>query len=94
MSTARLTVLLKEDEKAAWEARAARRGIASREYVCQIINDDKRITAEQEAELAALVREANDAIPKMRASLDRMLVTLDRSHRQNEAFLRQMGIRV
>ncbi|HEV2746888.1 MAG TPA: hypothetical protein VGW34_06270 [Allosphingosinicella sp.] len=93
MRTARLTVLLKEDEKAEWEARAAHRGVSSSEYVRQIVNDEERITAEEEAELAALVREANEAIPKMRASLDRMLETLDRSHSETDAFLKRMGVR-
>ncbi len=92
MRTARLTVLLKEDEKAEWEARAARRGVSSSEYVRQVVNDDERITAEQEAELAALVREANDAIPKMSASIERITDRLEAMARKNEAFFEKMGL--
>lgn len=93
MRNARFTVLLNDDEKAEWEARAARRGVSSSEYVRQTVNDDDEITKEQEAELAALVKEANEAIPKMRASIDRILETMDKTHRETDAFLRQMGVR-
>lgn len=93
MRNSRMTVLLKEDEKAEWEARAARRGISSSEYVRRKVNDDDEITDQQEAELAALVTEANEAIPKMMASIDRMIETLERTHAENDAFLREMGVR-
>ncbi len=93
MRNARMTVLLKADEKTEWEARAARRGVSSSEYVRQKVNNDDEITEEQEAELAALVKEANDAIPKMMASIDRMVETLERTHAENDAFLREMGVR-
>jgi len=92
MRTARLTVLLKDDEKAEWEARAARRGISSSEYVRQIVNDDERVTAEQEAELATLVREANEAIPKMSASIERITKRLEAMAQKNEAFFEKMGL--
>lgn len=93
MRNARFTVLLKDDEKAEWEARAARLGVSSSEYVRQVVNDDERITAEQEAELAALVREANEAIPKMSASIDRMIETLSKTHEAVDRTLREAGIR-
>jgi len=90
---ARLTVLLKDDEKAEWEARAARRGISSSEYVRRIVNDDERVTPEQEAELAALVAEANAAIPKMRESLDRSIEIIESTRREVDAMLREAGLR-
>jgi hypothetical protein len=47
----------------------------------------------EEAELAVLVAQANEAIPKMRASFDRIFATLDKTHRETDAFLRKMGVR-
>jgi hypothetical protein len=89
MRNSRLTVLLRADEKAAWEARAARRGVSSSEFVRQIVNDDERVSAEEEAELALLVREANEAIPKMSASIERITQRLEAMARKNEAFFRK-----
>ena len=92
MRNARLTVLLRADEKAEWEARAARRGVSSSEYVREVVNGDELVTAEQEAELAALVREANDAIPKMSASIERIAKRLESMARKNEEFFEKMGL--
>jgi len=92
MRTSRFTVLLKDDERAEWEARAARRGLSSSEYVRQVVNDDEQLTAEQEAELAVLVEQANEAIPKMSASIDRMCARLDAMARKNDEFFEKMGV--
>jgi hypothetical protein len=93
MRTARLTVLLKEDEKAEWEARAARRGVSVGEYVRRKVEDEDELTAEQEAELAALVAQANEAIPKMRESLDRSIDIIESTRREVDAMLREAGLR-
>ena len=94
MQTERVTFLTSRDHKAALDAFAADKGMsvghvvreATKEFIAQP-------TAEQEAELAALVEQVNDAIPKMNASIDRMIETLDRTHRDTDAFLREMGVR-
>jgi hypothetical protein len=93
MRTARVTVLMKPEEKAEMEANAARLGISSGEYVRLAVDNFDKPTAAEEAELAVLVEEVNDAIPKMRASLDRMSRTARDLHKEMDAFLREKGIR-
>ena len=75
------------------EANAARLGVSSGEYVRLAVDNFDRPTAAEEAELAALVEEVNRAIPKMRASLDRMSKTLRKTLKENDAFFRERGIR-
>ena len=93
MRSARVTVLMSPDEKAEMEANAARLGVSSGEYVRLAVDNFDRPTAAEEAELAALVEEVNRAIPKMRASLDRMSKTLRKTLKENDAFFRERGIR-
>jgi hypothetical protein len=93
MRTARLTVLMRPEEKAEIEAKAARRGVSSGEYVRLAVDNYEQISAEEEAELTALVAEANAVIPKMQASLDRSIATLDATHKKVDAFLREAGVR-
>ena len=93
MQTERVTFLTSRTGKAALAERAAAQGVSMGEYVRRRVEDDDELTAEQQAELAALVAQANEAIPKMRGSIDRMLQTLDKTHRETDAFLRKMGVR-
>ena len=93
MQTERVTFLTSPASKAALAKRAAAQGVSMGEYVRRRVEDENELTAEQEAELAALVAQANEAIPKMRDSMDRMLETLDKTHRETDAFLREMGVR-
>ncbi|KQM73996.1 hypothetical protein [Sphingomonas sp. Leaf20] len=94
MQTERVTFLTTPDHKAALDAFASSNGQsvghvlreASSRYIGQP-------TPEEEAELAVLVQQANAAIPKMQASLDNMVETLDRTHRKVDAFLRDAGVR-
>ncbi len=94
MHTERVTFLTTRDHKAALDAFAASNGQSVghvlREASSQYIGQP---TAEEEAELAVLVQQANEAIPKMGASLDSMIETMDRTHRKVDAFLREAGIR-
>ena len=98
MQTERVTFLTTPDHKAALDAYAASNGKsvghvvreATSRYIAQSGDDDAN---GDEAELAALVAEANEAIPQMRASIDRMIETLDASHRKVDAFLRDAGVR-
>jgi hypothetical protein len=94
MRTARVTYLATADQKAALEAFAKERG----ESVGSVLRDAAarymgQPTEEEEAELAALTEEVNAAIPRMVASMDRMIERLDKSHRETDAFLREKGIR-
>ena len=93
MQTERVTFLTSRASKAALLKRAAAQGVSMGEYVRRRVEDENELTAEQEAELAVLVAQANEAIPKMRDSMDRMLATLDKTHRETDAFLREMGVR-
>lgn len=93
MQTERVTFLISHAEKAALAKRAAASGVSVGEYVRRRVEDDDQLTDAQQAELGALVAAANAAIPKMKASIDRMLETLDRTHRETDAFLREMGVR-
>lgn len=93
MRTERVTFLTSRASKAVLAKRAAEQGVSMGEYLRRRVEDDPELTSEQEAELAVLVAQANEAIPKMRASMDRMLETLDKTHRETDAFLREMGVR-
>jgi hypothetical protein len=88
MQTERVTFLTTPDHKAALDAFAASNGQSVghvlREASSQYIGQP---TPEEEAELVVLVQQVNEAIPKMRASLDNMIATLDRTHRKVEAIL-------
>jgi hypothetical protein len=93
MRTARTTVLMTPEEKAALEKRAARRGVSSGEYIRLAVDNFENVSDEQEAELAALAAELNAAVPKIRAALQRSSKVLAELHRENEAFFRERGIR-
>ena len=94
MQTERVTFLTTPDQKAALDAFAASSGKSVghvlREASSQYIGQP---TPAEEAELAMLVEQVNEAIPKMRASLDNMIETMDRTHRKVDDFLRDAGIR-
>jgi hypothetical protein len=93
MRTARTTVLMTPEEKAALEKRAANRGVSSGEYIRLAVDNFEKVSDEDQAELAALVEEVNKAVPKMKASLDQTSKTLRKLLRENEAFFRERGIR-
>jgi hypothetical protein len=94
MQTERVTYLTSAEHKAALEAFAKSRGESVghvlREATAKFIGQP---TEDEEAELAALVAEVNKAIPKMNASIDHMIETLRKSHRETDKLLRQMGAR-
>jgi hypothetical protein len=94
MQTERVTYLTTAEHKAALEAFAKARGESVgnvvREATAKYIGQP---TAEEEAELAALVQQVNLAIPKMNASIDHMQAILQDSHREVDKLLRQMGVR-
>ena len=94
MQTERVTFLTTPDHKAALDAFAVSNGQSVghvvREATSQYIGQP---TEAEDAELAMLVQQANEAIPKMHASLDRMIAALDASHSKVDAFLREAGVR-
>jgi hypothetical protein len=94
MQTERVTFLTSREHKAALDAFAAERGVSVgnvvREATARYIGQP---TEQEEAELAALVVQVNEAIPKMRASIENMIETMERSHAEMDAFLREKGIR-
>ena len=94
MQTERVTYLTNAEQKAALEAFAKARG----ESVGSVLRDAVaeymgQPTAEEEAELVALTQQVNEAVPRMVASMDRMIERLDTSHRKIDAFLREKGVR-
>ena len=94
MQTERVTYLTTREHKAALEAFAKQRG----ESVGNVVREAtsryiEQPTADEEAELAALVEQVNEAIPKMNASIDSMIETLRKSHAETDKMLRQMGAR-
>ncbi len=95
MQTERVTFLTSREHKAALDAFASERGESVgnvvREATARFIGAP---TAEEEAELAALVEQVNEAVPKMRASIDRITDRLEAMHLKNQKFLKQMGIEV
>lgn len=92
MQTARVTVLMTPDRKADIDERAARLGVSTGEYLRLAADNYDRISADDEAELAALVAEVNAAIPKMQASLDRSCERMEVLHAEMEDFFREKGI--
>ena len=94
MRTERMTILLSPTSKAAVSARAAAQGLSVGEYVRRKIEDEDDLDPEQEAELAALVREVNAAMPRMTESLDDMIATLRRTREKVERSLHRASARL
>ncbi len=96
MQTERVTFLTSADHKAALDKFAASRGEsvgnvvreATMRYIAQ-----PRDESEEEAELAALVVQVNEAVPKMQASIDLMIESMRATHEEVDRTLRAAGIR-
>lgn len=92
----RITFLTSPDHKAALDAFAQSRGEsvgsvlreATQRYITQPHDE-----SDEEAELAALVVQVNEAMPKMNESIDRMIETLRTTHEEVDVTLRAAGIR-
>lgn len=91
MRTERVTFLASPKFKASLTARATALGISTGEYIRRKVEDEDDLTPEQEAELAALVAEVNQAIPDMAASLDSMIETLRTTREKIEESLKRAG---
>ena len=90
MQTERVTFLASANEKAHLFRRAKKLGVSSSEIVRRALSRDD--DAADEEELAALVAEANAAMPKIAASIERISDRLEAMTRKNDAFLEKMGI--
>jgi hypothetical protein len=92
MQTERVTYLTDAEQKAALEAFARARGEsvgsvlreAAARYMAQPTNDE-------EAELAALVEQVNEAIPRINQSLASMSATIRDLCEENDAFFSERG---
>ena len=93
MRTERVTVLMTLGEKAALSARAAMLGVSSGAVLRAGLDEEEQITAEEEVELTVLVEQVNEALPKMRASIDSMIERMDAAHQKVDAFLKDAGVR-
>lgn len=93
MQTERVTILMTPAKKAALAKRAAAQHMSIGQYVRRKVEDDDELTPEQEAELAILVAQANEAIPKMTASIDAMIETLRRTNVETAQMLENLSSR-
>jgi hypothetical protein len=93
MQTARVTILMSPEKKAAFEAVAAKRGISTGEFFRQAGDRAANDDSSEEAELAALVRELAEAVPDMQRRLKRSAKLLRDSAREVDAMMRKAGIR-
>jgi len=92
MRNARVTVLMKPEEKASLEEQAAKRGVSSGEYLRLAVDNYGTQSSDQDAELEALAAELKAAVPKIKAALEKSCKTLQQLHRENDAFFEQRGI--
>lgn len=89
--SARVTVLMTPDKKVEIETEAARLGVSSGEYIRLAV--DRFDAAEEEEVLRAVVDEANAVIPRMIASLDNSIASLEAAHQEVDEVLRKLGVR-
>lgn len=93
MQTERVTYLTDAEQKAALEAFAKSRGEsvgsvlreAAARYIAQPSD-------EEEAELAALVEQVNEAVPRINASLKEMSARIHKLRAESDAFYREKGL--
>ncbi len=95
MQTERVTYLTSTEQKARLEAFAKARGEsvgnvlreAALRYMAQPEESD------EEQALKLLMKELNEATPRVLASMDRLSAKMQTMHQENDAFLRKMGVR-
>jgi hypothetical protein len=94
MQTERVTYLTSAEQKSALEAFAKARG----ESVGNVLRDAtvrymaKPLADDEEAALQLLADELNDAVPRMRASLDRSIARLQKSNAEIDRKMREAGL--
>jgi hypothetical protein len=97
MQTERVTYLTSAEQKAALEAFAKARGESVgnvlREATLRYISaPDPDPTAEEEEALRLLVDQLNEAVPAMRASLERSIVNVRKSNAELDRKMREAGL--
>ena len=93
MQSARVTILMSSQKKAAFDAIAAKRGISTGEFFRQAGDRATNDDSAEEEELAALVREMAEAVPDMQRRLTRSAKLLRDSASEVDAMLRKAGVR-
>ncbi len=87
MQTARVTILMTPDKKAAFDAVATKRGVSTGEFFRRAGDREAQDNeGEKEAELAVLTRELEDALPQMREDFDETLKSLRAMNEMMEAY--------
>ncbi len=92
MQTERLTILMDPKYKAAVAKQAAARGVSTSEHVRNALDSFGTASEAQEIELAALVAEVNEALPRMQKAFESMSVTIAALKKENDAFFAGKGI--
>lgn len=96
MQTERVTYLTTAEQKAALEAFARTRGQSVgnvvREATSRYISEPA-ISAEEEEALKFLAEELKEAVPKIRASLERSINKLETTRKEVDKMLRDAGVR-
>lgn len=93
MQTERVTFLTSREHKAALDAFAASRGESVGNLVREATAHYIAQEPDEEQELAAIVAHLVDALPAMRASLDRSIAKTQTSMDEIDRMLREAGIR-
>lgn len=93
MHTERVTFLATPALKATLAARAAAGGVSIGEYIRSKVEADDPEEAEVAAELAAIVGELVEAIPDMKARLERTAATIEAAIEDSDRRLREAGLR-
>lgn len=95
MQTERVTFLTSRDHKKALDAFAAERG----ESVGNVVREATArymagpASGEEEEALKLLAEELNEAVPRMRASLERSIAKLEATRKEVDKMLRDAGVR-
>lgn len=92
MQTARVTVLMTPEKKAAMEAVASNLGVSTGEYI-RLAVDNYRVPEEKDELLAALVDQLAETLPAMQADLDAMGASMTTARTAIDKALRATGAR-
>jgi hypothetical protein len=92
MQTERVTILASPKEKQWLSEKAASLGMSAAEFTRRAWRSFGEKESGEDPENAALIAEANAAVPKIVASIQRITKRLEEMNRKDEEFLRKMGM--